>query len=244
MRRSPDFPVVSPVIWGSDMKKTVILACPTLLDEVKKCVRDTNCPYDICFLEENNHNFPNKLRMNLQTAIDGLQDYDRILLTFGLCGNATLGLVSPHAELVIPKVDDCISLLMGGAAERISSLDGKFGIFLTAGWFRYEEGIWGEMQHALRRYGENRAGKILARMYENLTYLTVLDTGAYDLQELLPKAAHLAAALHLKLRVLPGNLRLLHALLEQDDAAEHFAHIPAGTPVSAAMVPVDFHSLQ
>ncbi|MCD8104556.1 MAG: DUF1638 domain-containing protein [Lachnospiraceae bacterium] len=219
---------------------TAILSCPTIHDELGKCLRDTGCTYDVYELGKNNHNFPDRLRNQLQAEINALQDYDRILLSFGICGNAVCELVSPHAELVIPKVDDCVSLLMGGVKPRLESLNGKFGLFLTAGWLRYEGNIWEEIRLTTQRYSEKRAARILERMFGNMTYLTVLDTGAYSLPEVLKKAGEVAEALHLELRVMPGDLSLLRGLLTGPWDAGRYARILPGTATSVAQIMPDY----
>ncbi|MCD7883827.1 MAG: DUF1638 domain-containing protein [Lachnospiraceae bacterium] len=219
---------------------TVILSCPTVHDELEKCIRDTGCTYEVHELEKSSHNFPDRLRNQLQAEIDALQDYDRILMSFGICGNAACGLTSSHAELVIPKVDDCVSLLMGGVKPRLESLNGKFGIFLTAGWLRYEENIWDEICRTKQRYSEKRAAKILERMFGEMTYLTVLDTGAYDLAEVLKKAEKIAEALHLELRIIKGNLSLLSGLLKGSWDTDRYAVFPPGTATTSAQIMPDY----
>ncbi len=218
------------------MKKKAILLCPTIADELELCLSQGSVTCDVHVLTNNNHNLPDKLRVSLQEEIDHLQDYDQILLTFGICGNATMGLCSRHAELVIPRVDDCVSLLMNGVQNRMDSLNGKFGMFLTAGWLRYEEGIWGEIQHCLKRYPPGRAEKIIAKMYENLTYLTLLDTGAYDIDAVLPRVEELADQLHLILRILPGDLTYLRELIHGGENPDRFVHIPPGVPVTQKLL--------
>lgn len=219
---------------------TVILSCPTIHDELEKCVRDTGCTYDVHELGKSNHNFPDRLRNQLQAEIDALQDYDRILLSFGICGNAACGLTSSHAELVIPKVDDCVSLLMGGVKPRLECLNGKFGIFLTAGWLRYEENIWDEICRTKQRYSEKRAAKILERMFGEMTYLTVLDTGAYNLADILEKAEKIAETLHLELRVIKGDLSLLTGLLKGSWDADRYAVFPPGITTTSARIMPDY----
>ncbi|MCD8022788.1 MAG: DUF1638 domain-containing protein [Lachnospiraceae bacterium] len=219
---------------------TAVLSCPTIHDELEKCIQDSGCTYDVYELGKNNHNFPDRLRTQLQNEIDALQDYDRILLSFGICGNAACGLLSPHAELVIPKVDDCISLLMGGVKPRLDSLNGKFGIFLTAGWLRYEGNVWDEIRLTTHRYNDRRAAKILDRMFGNMTYLTVLDTGAYHLSEVLEKAGDIAETLHLELRIMKGDLSLLMGLLKGPWDTNRYSVFAPGIETAAAKIIPDY----
>ncbi len=233
----------------TEPQKTVILTCPTLHDELELLVKQANCNYDVHELTDANHNLPDKLRNTLQDTIDSLQNYDRIVLTFGLCGKATVGLISPHAELIMPMVDDCISLLMGSPGNRLRSLNGSFGIFITAGWMRFSEGMFWEVQQMLQKYPPKRAERIIKKMYENLTYLTVIDTGAYDPEEILPEAQEMADRLNLQLRVLPADLSLFRRLLtySPDDAASHpdpadhyIKYFAPGTRLEELEMRVDF----
>ncbi len=74
-------------------------------------------PYivDVQLLERGLHNTPAVLRNRLQGQIDtaASQGYDAIVLAYGLCGQATAGLVARGAPLVIPRAHDCITLFLG-----------------------------------------------------------------------------------------------------------------------------------
>jgi len=70
---------------------------------------------DVQLLERGLHNTPAVLRDRLQGQIDtaASQGYDAIVLAYGLCGQATAGLVARGAPLVIPRAHDCITLFLG-----------------------------------------------------------------------------------------------------------------------------------
>ena len=70
---------------------------------------------DVQLLERGLHNTPAVLRGRLQGQIDtaASQGYDAIVLAYGLCGQATAGLVARSAPLVIPRAHDCITLFLG-----------------------------------------------------------------------------------------------------------------------------------
>ena len=81
--------------------KTAILACKTLRYEVEKACKDNDIDYPIYWIESGLHNYPEKLHNNLQEELDKLQGFDRVIMTFGLCGNALLGIKSNNLELII-----------------------------------------------------------------------------------------------------------------------------------------------
>ena len=71
--------------------KTAILACKTLRHEIEKACEKHNIDYPIHWIESGLHNYPEKLHKYIQDELDNMQDYDRVILTFGLCGNSLVG---------------------------------------------------------------------------------------------------------------------------------------------------------
>lgn len=135
-----------------------------------------------------------------------------IILAYGYCGNALLGLNSPNAKLVIPKVDDCIPLLLGSYQVR-QNLSHEMGTYyLTKGWMEYENNIIKEYERCLGRYGKQRTERILKIMLENYRRLVLIDTGAYCLTECLEKSRTMARELGLEHQVVFGSLGLLKKL--------------------------------
>ena len=69
------------------------------------------------FLELGEHAQPDRLRQAIQARIDAAEQqakpYDAILLLYGLCGNASIGLYARTTRLVIPRAHDCCTILLG-----------------------------------------------------------------------------------------------------------------------------------
>lgn len=68
------------------------------------------------------HQRPAELRSLLQAAIDAAaaQDYDAIVLAYGLCGKSTAGLKAPNKpglKMVLPRAHDCITIFLGSRAR-------------------------------------------------------------------------------------------------------------------------------
>jgi hypothetical protein len=70
---------------------------------------------DIELVRRGLHIEPANLQSHLQSIIDACENkpYDAILLTYGLCGKATEGLISRSKPLVIPRAHDCITIFLG-----------------------------------------------------------------------------------------------------------------------------------
>lgn len=193
--------------------KTVILACNTIRDELEKAVLETGCNHPLRWVESGLHLRPESLRQRLQEELDRIGEADRVILGFGYCGNAVTGLMSRNYELVIPRVDDCISLLLGSKENR--ELCSKSGgtYFLTKGWLEGEFNIWKEYQATLARFGPERTERVFRRMLAHYQFLGLIDTGAYNVDALIPLVKEIASTLKLQIRMLPGSDRRLKKLL-------------------------------
>lgn len=214
---------------------TVALACETIIDEIKRAAEEINSQIPIRWIESGLHNSPEKLRSYLQNEIDSLEssDVDNILLLFGYCGNALLGLTSSRCRLVVPRVDDCISLLLGGNKVRNALSEKAMAYYLTRGWLRHNNNLWNEYHYCLGKYGPQRTEEIYRIMLGNYKNLNVIETGAYNLDDILPQTEELAGALGLEHEIVGGSLQIIHkALLGKWD--DDFAVIEAGGAVDLA----------
>lgn len=210
--------------------KTVALACQTLRDEIMFVIRDLEIQYPVLWIESMQHNNPQKLNQCIQEQIGRIGNAEAILLLFGNCGNAIQGLSARESCLVYPKVDDCISLFLGGNQPR-QELDSKgVAYYLTRGYLEGESNIWREYLYCVSRYGEERARKIMGLILKNYEKLRVIDTGAFALEEFKAISQEIAGKLGLHHEVVRGSLRILYkALREEWD--EDFTVVPPGEAI-------------
>ncbi len=160
------------------MMNTAIVCCKTIYAELELAMAETGCDYPIILIESGLHNYPEKLRTRLQEALDHAEGYDRILLAFGTCGNSVAGLRTGKFELILPLVDDCITLLLGSSDIKRQY---ERTYFLTKGWLDGEQNIWWEYQYAIKKYGEETGKSIYAAALNQYRNLGILDTGAYSI---------------------------------------------------------------
>lgn len=189
----------------------VIIACQTLKDELEKAITETECQYPVLWIDADYHVDPDKLRTKLQQEIDQFNHVDNILLVYGSCGNGLIGLVASAGNLIIPKTDDCISLVMTKPNEKFERL--KKTYFLTKGWIESPKSIVNEYTYTLNRYGEKRTTKLFELMLKQYDYLMLIDTGAYDVEEYKSIADDFANKVKLQLTIEKGDLWLLKQLL-------------------------------
>lgn len=177
------------------------------------------------------HNYPHQLKEKLQQSIDEITDNDYIIMLFGLCGNALLGLSSQTANLVIPKVDDCISMFLGGNEKRRKRESTAKAYYLTKGWLRYENNIWHEYLRSVDEYGREKTRSLFNIMLKHYTHLAVIETGAYDTEGFLEKTRSIAREFNLAHQVVKSDLTLLYKAL-QADWETNFALIKPGHKVT------------
>ena len=210
--------------------KTVAIACQTIEDEINAVNNALPVPIPIVWVESGLHNFPDQLKERIQQKIDKIVGVENILLLFGYCGNSIEGLVASQARLVVPKVEDCISLLLGGNQIRQALSRKTPAFYLTDGWLRYEKNIYWEYEQCLKKYGEVRSLRIFQAMFAHYSNLNFIDTGCYDLTSVMCRTDEFAAKLNLKQGIVPGTLKLItKALLEEWD--EDFLIVPQGVPI-------------
>lgn len=192
---------------------TYIIACESILNEVEQVKEEVNCKAPVLWLPMGLHNIPEKLNSCIKEKIKEARDCRRILFAMGFCGYAMEGICSEMAEMVIPRVDDCISLLLG-STEKKKQLNSQMGTyFLTDGWMQGEKNLWKEYEHLLKRYGEERGKSVMNTMLAHYERIGVLDTGAYNLEDILPQSLEMAREWNLVHEVFPTQQELLRKLL-------------------------------
>ncbi|MBN1221402.1 MAG: DUF1638 domain-containing protein [Anaerolineae bacterium] len=91
------------------------LGCEVLARPLYLCAAQSPHIVDIQLLRRGLHNTPPDLRAQLQHHIDTAagENYDAVVLAYGLCGQATAGLVARDTPVVMPRAHDCITIYLG-----------------------------------------------------------------------------------------------------------------------------------
>lgn len=212
--------------------KRAVVACKTLEAELRPLL-----PPDVEFrsLEQGLHRTPERLRESLQQEIDSV-DADEILLGYGLCGNGVVGLGSPRARLVIPRVDDCISILLGSAERYQEEFHREPGTYwLSFGWIEHANDPYKEYRRCVEKYGEETARWVAGEMMKGYRRLSLIDTGACPIDQLRDYARRFAAFFGLQYTEMVGSDAMLRALLSLDRTDHQFVELEPGQVVSADM---------
>lgn len=105
-----------------------LIACKIITRETAYLIANSNNNIDVTYLRKMFHNEPDKLRKAVQEEIDLVEsgndphtndnlesddEFDAILIGYGLCSNGIQGLKSSKYPLVIPRAHDCITFFLG-----------------------------------------------------------------------------------------------------------------------------------
>ena len=226
-----------------------LISCNVFQREASWCIAHSPHVIDPEFTELGEHARSAGLRQIIQERIDANEGsgktYDAILLLFGLCGNATVGLQARKTQLVIPRAHDCCTILLGSRAkftehfgEAPSTPFSSVGYLERGDYFlrTNDEGVAGvqtgdAFANLVEKYGEEDARYIWAEMHPDHG-----DKRAVFID--LPETSHLGYAAKFQAKAeaagkeaveLPGNIRLIANLLNGEwDPKEYLIVPPAG----------------
>jgi hypothetical protein len=211
-----------------DPKQTKIIACATVIEEMLPYLPE-GISYEV--LDFGLHLVPNNLKTKLQGAIDAsCEHFETILLGYGLCSMALVGLRANQCTLVTPRVDDCIAIFLGSHQsylEQASKAPGTY--YLTKGWIEVADTPFDDYEHLIAKYGKTRADRVMKTLLKNYTRLVYIDTGHADKQRYIDYARRTADQFNLRFEELPGSNSLILKLLTGPWDEEFLVVPPGGT---------------
>lgn len=217
--------------------ETIIICCRTLEKELEKALSETSCTYSCIWINSGLHNVPEKLTKELQKKLDELDDsVKRVILAFGYCGNSVKGLKTGNFELILPRAEDCITLILGSTDKRQQIMKESASYFLTKGWMDGERNIWTEYVYACDKYGEPKAKEIFKSMLVHYKRLVIIDTGAYHIPSILSETQNIADTLGLKHEIISGTDTFLKQLLTGPWPKERFLIVPPNGQIKGSDV--------
>lgn len=216
---------------GANAEREVIVACHALQMEIERVQEDSGITRPIVWVDRGLHNFPDRLREVVQEALDGLHDVDRVLLGYANCGNAITGIWARDFEIVMPKVDDCISLLFGSQEAREAYSEEHKSMFMTEGWMDADHSIVQEYEYMVEKWDKETADVITEQMYAHYRTMTYLDTGLYDIGALKEKTKVICDVADLETRVHPVGLGYIEQLVCGPWTEDRFTRIAPNTKI-------------
>ncbi len=139
------------------------------------------------------HLTPRKMKSAIQSRLDRLAVPHRVLLGYGLCGNGLAGLKARCHTLIIPVVDDCISIFWGSRASFLKAFRAEPATYyLTPGWLECAGEPRSEYIQCCKRYGPDKAGWIADAQYRNYRKLCFIAFTQDELEAYRPRALQVA----------------------------------------------------
>ena len=143
------------------------IVCKVMQREAYYCAARSANTVDVVVMRQGLHNEPEKLRREVQKALDitsDIQDkpYDASLLGYGLCSNGIVGLTA-RIPIVVPRGHDCITLLLGSKDKYKEYFDGHKGVYwFSPGWIETDnqpgkERFERTLKEYIEKFGEDNA---------------------------------------------------------------------------------------
>lgn len=195
-----------------DPPKTLLVACATVIEEMLP-ILPTGMQHQT--LDFGLHLTPKRLKDRLQEAIDqAAPGIEMILLGYGLCSMAVVGLQSTRSSLVVPRVDDCIAIFLGSRdAYRKQAGHEPGTYYLTKGWIEVSDTPLDEYERMIEKYGQTRADELMHLMLKNYTRVAYIDTGQQDQDRYRAYARRMAEQFGLRYEEIVGSNHLVHKMV-------------------------------
>lgn len=200
--------------------KYLVIACNIMRDEL---LRFEASGISFVFLEQSLHRTPQKMKPIIQDEVDKAerQEWDYVILSYGLCSNGILGVKAKGHPMIIPRVHDCIALFLGSCEKYLEEHRKEPGTYyLTKGWIEEGKSPLGVYREYSERYGKETAEWVIREELKNYTRIALVDTGLRLSETHREHAVENARFLKLRFEEIKGSLeffeRMLHGVWEKD----------------------------
>ncbi len=207
--------------------KIKVIACEVMKEEL--LLVNTENTVDWHFVSMGLHTRPQKLQEELKSILEKItEDYDRVILGFGLCGGAVRGLKADHYTLTIPRIHDCIPVFLGSRKrfEQLQKTPGTF--YLTSGWLECGTPVMTEYQRVCQKYGEKKAKIVFSRMYDSYKRVLFLHTDHPRDEAGLAASKEIAVLLELECHTTDGSSDYLNKLVNGPWEEAEFIQLEPG----------------
>lgn len=216
--------------------KIFILACKSLEAELEAAKKNTGCKHDTLYFDSGLHVCPDSLRAEIAKHIAELKDVSTLYLVMGLCGKAVEGLYTPFC-LIIPKVDDCITMLLTINGNPCMNLKKSGHMYYTKGMAEILEngadlGCTNfNYSMLVEKYGKDDADGIMRDIYSSYVSFDIIDDGIVPVNEIYTKAKAKADIVGCPVTTVPGSNLILEKMC-RNEIDDQFLVFDAGTTVS------------
>jgi hypothetical protein len=175
-----------------ERQRTVIIACAVFRDVIRNYVEEPETL--VLFMDYGLHLVPRNMRAAIQKELDALDTPSLVLIGFGLCGNGLAGIQSRGHTLIIPRVDDCVSLYLGSRAAYLREFQAEPATYyLTPGWLECGGEPMTEHEKCCNQFGAEKAAMIADMLYGKYRKICFVAFTDEELNRYRPRALQVAS---------------------------------------------------
>lgn len=157
----------------------VILACSSLNGHVDAAQEKMKTDYPVVNVDRKYHEDPKQMREQLMEKLRSLpSEIDTVLVAMGFCGGSWEA-IPLEKRVVIPRVDDCITLLLHTDNVWYPNLKQAGHLYLRD-TDTVEYSLEAMQRKLCEQYGGMNGSMIFNSMFANYTNVDIIDTGVYD----------------------------------------------------------------
>jgi hypothetical protein len=223
---------------STEIQPVVVLGC-RMLEPLLTPLLDPAVP--ATFLDYGLHARPVEMQPALQEHLDALAEPATVIIGYGLCGNGVVGLSAGRHTLVLPKVHDCVAMVMGSHEAYFDDFRSNPGTYyLTRGWLDIGEDPLHEYERISERRGREFAERAISSLYGGYRRLCLLAFSSEEMDEIRPQATPIVEFCQERWGVsydeLIGDPSFIERLAQPDlHDAQRFLRIPPGGEVTQEM---------
>lgn len=219
---------------------SIVIACEVFRPELEYLTQSMSIPPVLIFLEQGLHDTPNELKRLVQEAVDEVEHTykpTKILMAYGFCGRGLHGVTGTNAQLIIPRVHDCIPVIRGTDSDKeIRDSEYASTFWASAGWLKYSmipflEERESRYQDYITRFDEDAADYLMEiedSRLNSYTSVCLIKWDGLDTVKVKESAHRIASQHNLAYRECAGSPCYLKALLDGGTDPELFFHILPG----------------
>lgn len=218
--------------------KRRVIACATVIEEMLPYLPE-DVPNEV--LDFGLHLNPGALKAVLQEKIDqASKDAEVLLLGYGLCSMAVVGLKAAEATLVIPRTDDCIAIFLGSCnAYKEQSRKEPGTYYLTKGWIEVGDTPFDEHKQLIEKFGKEKAERMTQLLLRNYKRLAFINTGNYDTERYREISKQIAEEFGLNFEEIQGSSSLVEKMISGPWDSEFLVIQPGQTVLYQDFVNTD-----
>lgn len=227
--------------------KVAVIACEVMRYEMEMLCSNMEKAPKLYFLRQGLHDTPKLLKEELQAKINEVEgsaaELTHLVLGYGLCGQGLAGIQAQRCELVVPRVHDCIPLLLGSVEAHREEQTRECGTYwFSPGWLTwsvipYLDNRTDRLSRYVEKYGKDQAD-ILMQMedgvlahYNRACLIEWPDLGRHFREQ----AEGAASRSNLPLQTIKGSSTYLTALLSESWDEDRFVRIRPGQTLVQSM---------